>query len=67
MHVIADKYVTQNDDMFKSSWAQRKGHGKMYGVKYIKMYQKDLEAMFEEGKNDALKNESWGDARASDS
>ena len=63
MHAIANEYVPKNDHMFTSSWARRKGHGKMYGDKYIKIYQKDLEAMFEEGKNDASKKMNPGKMR----
>ena len=63
MHAIADEYVTGNDHMFKSSWARRKGHGKMYGVKYITMYQKDLEDMFEEGKKNTSQKMNPGKMR----
>ena len=63
MHDIATQYVPNNDHMFNSSWARRKGHGKMYGMKYIKMYQKDLEAMFEEGNKDSSKKMNPGKMR----
>ena len=63
MHAIAIEYVPNNDHMFNSSWARRKGHGKMYGTKYVKMYQKDLEAMFEEGNKDASKKMNPGKMR----
>ena len=58
IHAIANDFVPQHHDMFKSLWAQQQGHGKVYGIRYVKTYQKDLEAMFEEGKKDPSKKMS---------
>jgi len=63
VHAIAKDFVPAIDDMFKLSWARRQGHGKMSGIRYVKTYQKDLEAMFEEGKKDPSKKMNPGKMR----
>ena len=42
VHVIAKDFVPAIDDMFKLTWARQQDHGKMYGIRYVKTYQKDL-------------------------
>ena len=63
VHAIAKDFVPAIGDMFKSSWARRQGRRKMYGIRYVKTYQKDLEAMFEEGKKDPSKKMNPGKMR----
>ena len=39
---------------------QVQGDGKMYGIRYIKTYQKNLEALYKEGKKDQSKKMNPG-------
>ena len=36
-------------DPFENGWAKRRGHGNLYGISYIHLYEDDLKTMFQAG------------------
>ena len=55
LYNMAKDYIPTHKFVFDSSWACRKGYGKLYGKRYMNIYKEELLKLFEAGIIDSAK------------